>query len=337
MVIRAKAPLRIWFAGGGTDVPPFPAQEGGLVLSATIDRYAYGTLRPGTIRTSRSSRSTSGCREEFAVDDDFGFDGRLDLVKAAVRALRRTQRAGFDLFLHSNAPPGSGLGSSSAMMVVLIGLLKEHQRLPLTDYEVAELASQHRARGPRHPGGRRTSTRRPSAASTSSSSTADAIVVNPLRIRERRGPRARAQHAARATPGRRGRPTTSSRTRRRGSRAATRTRCAACGAEGARGRDEERAAARRLDEFGDLLGDRVAGKKRMSERISNRVIDEAYAEAARPVRSAARSPAPAAAATCCSTATSGTGTEWRRGMIEAGRPRRGVRLRDGGAEDLAGA
>jgi D-glycero-alpha-D-manno-heptose-7-phosphate kinase len=46
MLIRAKAPLRISFARGGMDVPPFPQQEGGRVLSATIGRYAWGTLRP---------------------------------------------------------------------------------------------------------------------------------------------------------------------------------------------------------------------------------------------------------------------------------------------------
>ncbi len=47
-LFRAKAPLRVSFAGGGTDVPPFPEREGGLVLSATINRYAHGTLRPRT-------------------------------------------------------------------------------------------------------------------------------------------------------------------------------------------------------------------------------------------------------------------------------------------------
>jgi D-glycero-alpha-D-manno-heptose-7-phosphate kinase len=76
------------------------------------------------------------------VDETPIFDGRLDLVKAAIRKLGDADAPGFDLFLHSNAPPGSGLGSSSTVMVTLIGLLKEYHGLPLTDYEIAALSHQ---------------------------------------------------------------------------------------------------------------------------------------------------------------------------------------------------
>lgn len=135
--IRAKAPLRISFAGGGTDVPPFPAQEGGLVMSATINRYAYGALVPRADDNITVESVDFGVSVDYGVDDDLAFDGKLDLVKAAIRKLGR---GGYDLFLHSSAPPGSGLGSSSTVVVALIGLLKEYHRLPLTDYEIAEMA-----------------------------------------------------------------------------------------------------------------------------------------------------------------------------------------------------
>ena len=136
-LIRAKAPLRVSFAGGGTDVPPFPEREGGLVLSATINRYAYGALAPREDGNIGVESVDFGVSVDYARDEALAFDGRLDLVKAAIL---RLGRGGFDLFLHSNAPPGSGLGSSSSVMVTLIGLLKEYHRLPLTDYEIAELA-----------------------------------------------------------------------------------------------------------------------------------------------------------------------------------------------------
>jgi D-glycero-alpha-D-manno-heptose-7-phosphate kinase len=139
-VIRAKAPLRISFAGGGTDVPPFPAQEGGLVLNATINRYAYGTLCPRDDDAIQIESHDYGMSAVFDVHEPLVFDGKLDLVKAAIRRFAGRDTRGFSLMLHSNAPPGSGLGSSSTMMVALIGLLKEHRNLPLTDYEVADLA-----------------------------------------------------------------------------------------------------------------------------------------------------------------------------------------------------
>jgi D-glycero-alpha-D-manno-heptose-7-phosphate kinase len=136
-LFRAKAPLRVSFAGGGTDVAPFPEREGGLVLSATINRYAYAALAPRDDRKICVESVDFGMSVDYGAEDELAFDGRLDLVKAAIKKLGR---GGFDLFLHANAPPGSGLGSSSSVMVTLIGVLKEFHRLALTDYEIAQMA-----------------------------------------------------------------------------------------------------------------------------------------------------------------------------------------------------
>lgn len=139
-LVRAKAPLRISFAGGGTDVPPFPEQEGGCVLSSTINRYAWGTLRPRTDGQVCINSLDFGVSLSYSSREELVYDGQMDLPKAAINRLAGDHTGGYDLYLHSDAPPGSGLGSSSAMMVALVGLLKEFHSLPLTDYEVAELA-----------------------------------------------------------------------------------------------------------------------------------------------------------------------------------------------------
>jgi D-glycero-alpha-D-manno-heptose-7-phosphate kinase len=139
-LVRAKAPLRISFAGGGTDVPPFPEREGGCVLSSTINRYAWGTLRPRDDGQICIESRDFGVSLTYASRQHLTYDGQMDLAKAAINRLAGEHAGGYDLFLHTDAPPGSGLGSSSAMMVVLVGLLKEFHGLPLTDYEIAELA-----------------------------------------------------------------------------------------------------------------------------------------------------------------------------------------------------
>ena len=132
--------MRVSFAGGGTDVPPFPEKEGGCVLNATINKYAYGTLRPRKDGQISIESVDFGMSINYNVDQDLVYDGKLDLVKAAIKKLGGQESTGFDLFLHSDAPPGTGLGSSSAMMVALVGLLKEFKNMPLTDYEIAHLA-----------------------------------------------------------------------------------------------------------------------------------------------------------------------------------------------------
>ncbi|MGB9880035.1 MAG: GHMP kinase, partial [Anaerolineae bacterium] len=141
MIIRSKAPLRISFAGGGTDVEPYLSERGGAVLSTTIDKYAYGSLR---LRSDQQITVTSldyDVVARYKLDEPLIYDGNLDLVKAVIRRLNREKAAhGLDLFLHTDAPPGSGLGSSSAVVVALIGLFKHWLHLPLTHYEIADLA-----------------------------------------------------------------------------------------------------------------------------------------------------------------------------------------------------
>jgi D-glycero-alpha-D-manno-heptose-7-phosphate kinase len=140
MFLRAKAPLRISFAGGGTDVPPFSQREGGCVLNATINRYAYATLCPRLDRQVRIDSLDFGLSVSYDLEGIPPYDGKLDLVKAAVSKLMGGDTPGIDLYLHSDAPPGSGLGASSALVVALVGLLKDFRNLPLTDYEIAEVA-----------------------------------------------------------------------------------------------------------------------------------------------------------------------------------------------------
>ena len=143
-VLRARAPLRVSFAGGGTDVPPFPELEGGVVLSSTINRYAYATLRPREDGNVTVRSLDYGESVDFGVDDPVVFDGRLDLPKAAIARVRQFPGAlpslGFDLFLHTNAPPGSGLGSSSAVVVNVLALVARHCGMDLTPHELAEVA-----------------------------------------------------------------------------------------------------------------------------------------------------------------------------------------------------
>lgn len=137
--IRSRAPLRISFAGGGTDIEPYLSEKGGVVLSTTINRYSFGTLLP---RTDQEIQVESLDVEKFArfiASQRLPFDGQLDLVKAVLRKFEGWKQ-GFSLFLHSDAPPGSGLGSSSTMVVALLGLFRQWLNLPWNNYDLANLA-----------------------------------------------------------------------------------------------------------------------------------------------------------------------------------------------------
>src|SRR5437868_15374625 len=105
MFIRAKAPLRLSLAGGGTDVPPFPQLEAGCVLSTTINRYAYGTLQLRCDQNICVHSLDFRASLTYDLQDKFAYDAKLDLVKAAIRKLGTVGHGAFDLLPNSDAPP----------------------------------------------------------------------------------------------------------------------------------------------------------------------------------------------------------------------------------------
>lgn len=142
MIWRSRAPLRLGFAGGGTDVAPYPQERGGAVLNATISRYACVSLAESTGREAEIVSLDYGLHLSLNIEEAMMLDGQLDLVKGVINRFRCTYglEHGFTLTLRNDAPPGSGLGSSSSMAVALVQAFADWMRVPLGLTEVAELA-----------------------------------------------------------------------------------------------------------------------------------------------------------------------------------------------------
>jgi D-glycero-alpha-D-manno-heptose-7-phosphate kinase len=144
MIIRSKAPLRLGLAGGGTDVSPYCDEFGGYVLNATIDMFAYCIIEPtenDVISFYAADRSESF---ETKSKPSLDLDGHLDLHKGIYNRIVKQFNDGKPLSLkittYSDAPAGSGLGSSSTMVVAILQAYAEWLNLPLGEYDIAHLA-----------------------------------------------------------------------------------------------------------------------------------------------------------------------------------------------------
>jgi D-glycero-alpha-D-manno-heptose-7-phosphate kinase len=144
--IRARAPLRLGLAGGGTDVSPYCDIHGGYVLNATIDRYAYAVIKTLDEPIVRFSATDQQIEEVETVTVPLRLDGKLDLHKAVYNYVVMNYNGGNPLYIElstfCDAPAGSGLGSSSTLVVAMIRAFVELMNLPLDDYLIAQLAFQ---------------------------------------------------------------------------------------------------------------------------------------------------------------------------------------------------
>jgi D-glycero-alpha-D-manno-heptose-7-phosphate kinase len=144
-IIRARAPLRLGLAGGGTDVSPYCDVYGGLVLNATIDRYAYSTLKTINEPIIRFIASDLKQIVEFPLSFPIKNDNSPLALHAAVynhiiHYFNNKDPIALELTTFCDAPVGSGLGSSSTLVVCMIRAFSELLNLPLDDYSIAKIA-----------------------------------------------------------------------------------------------------------------------------------------------------------------------------------------------------
>ena len=191
MIYRSKAPLRIGLAGGGTDVSPYCDLYGGAILNATLSLYAHATIEPLTenvIILQGIDRKEEQRFEGGPGMDMLPLDGKLDLLKGVYNRIRREYglpASGFRLSTFVDAPAGSGLGTSSTLVVAIVGAFTEMLRLPLGEYDMAHLAYEIERNDLKMAGGRQDQY----AATFGGVNYMefygnDQVIVNPLRVKQ---------------------------------------------------------------------------------------------------------------------------------------------------------
>ena len=138
--VFAKEPLRLGLAGGGTDLSPYWNNHGGVVLSGTIDQYAYCKVEPWDDWCFKSVDLDMEDTHEFLDNQYVG--GPLKLLINSYQYVTRShpRKTPVKITTYVEAPPGSGLGSSSALVVALVTAISEYYGIPYDEYETASAA-----------------------------------------------------------------------------------------------------------------------------------------------------------------------------------------------------
>ncbi len=143
MIIRSKAPLRLGLAGGGSDVSPYSDIYGGVILNATINLYAYCTIEETEDNKISIIAFDANCNKCYSSNEKLDIDGNAILIKGVYNRIIKDYNLNplsFRITTYNDAPAGSGLGTSSTMVVCILKCFVEWLGLPLGDYEIARLA-----------------------------------------------------------------------------------------------------------------------------------------------------------------------------------------------------
>ena len=188
MIHRSKAPLRIGLAGGGTDVSPYCDLFGGAILNATVSLYAYANIQPITENAIILTAIDRKEEQRFEWNNHLPVDGKLDLLKGVYNHLQEVYGlplTGFHLSTFVDAPAGSGLGTSSTLVVAIIGAFAEMLRLPLGEYDIAQMAYEIERKKLKMAGGRQDQYAATFGGVNFMEFMADdKVIVNPLRIKQ---------------------------------------------------------------------------------------------------------------------------------------------------------
>ncbi|MBR5664347.1 MAG: dehydrogenase [Bacteroidales bacterium] len=188
MIIRSKAPLRLGLAGGGTDVSPYSDLYGGAILNATINMFAYTTLEPTDDGKMVFESPDRKLREEYDSAESVDTDGFFVLHKGVYNRIVRQfthQPLSFRIASYVDVPPGSGLGTSSTLVVSILGAFVEWLKLPLGEYDIARLAYEIERVDLGMSGGKQDQYAATFGGFNFMEFNKENVIVNPLRIRNR--------------------------------------------------------------------------------------------------------------------------------------------------------
>ncbi|MDE1178961.1 dehydrogenase [Paraburkholderia sp.] len=187
-IARSRAPLRLGLAGGGTDVPPYSDRYGGLALNVTIGKFAYASIVPRDdakielVASDNKARWIGEVRSELPVMD--GLALHAGVYNRIVRQFNGGHPLAVSVTTHSETPPGSGLGSSSTIVVALVRAFCELLSLPLGEYDVAQLAHDIERVDLALAGGKQDQYAATFGGLNFMEFYGDRVIVNPLRIKQ---------------------------------------------------------------------------------------------------------------------------------------------------------